>query len=496
MHSRTEIFYSHFDQSQITNFYWLFLLIIVFFVFVGNIFLITLIVCNKHLYNNSTNKIIISLCVTDIMLSLIVMPFSLYSQINHSFWNFGELACTVWLSADCQLTSTSIFHLCSISYERYLSVAKPIVYRNNVQKRICLLISFSWFISFILVTFPFFILNYDTYSKKHYHLCTLSSSTFIAYTTVITFWIPLLFMVVIGTRTILLIRKLDRSHTALRMSSWDPVSRKSLSVGKPSYMISMSRLNNSNNEIRKSTSELVLYRSFQYLNESNREPISNTQTMSNFKKEMKKNDPTSEKQMQIPVIRIIAESNPSLNQIDKEPMSKSKLSSFNLDTLSLNRSMSSPSQTSPYKTRGDRRRFSSLANLSRIVDIRKSIVGNFVSTRKEIQAQKTLSIILIVFVFSYFPLFTYLTVVSFFDVLKPNQILRDHIRSLDLDESNINNNKTINYSLVRDILAKENTTKFIFYLTTWLGYSSAALNPLLHLCLNNNFKNALLSYFK
>lgn len=162
------------------------LVIIEFFVFFGNIFLILLISCNKILYkNNNTTKIVLSLSITDLLLSILVMPFTFYSEINVSVWKLGHKVCVLWLSSDLHLTTTSIFHLCSLAYERYLSVAKPIKFRKKLQQRALILIACGWLLSFAFITLPFLILS--LLNKDHFYLenrCGFFHDIFIIYTTV------------------------------------------------------------------------------------------------------------------------------------------------------------------------------------------------------------------------------------------------------------------------------------------------------------------------
>jgi hypothetical protein len=157
--------------------------------------------------------------------------------------------------------------------------------------------------------------------------------------------------------------------------------------------------------------------------------------------------------------------------------------------------------------------------------IRNSVFKNLNSTRKELQAQKTLTIVLVFFVLSYFPLFTHITAMSFIETF--NSMLNN--ATIALNEANSSmispaqntsfltsigtNVKLSNYICL--ILVPDNQYKssfflnvfeqqdvdeskqdIIFYSFTWLAYSSAMINPVLHLLLNQNFKTALISCFK
>ncbi len=96
------------------DYYWLFLVIIGIWIFIGNFIVVLLILKYKQIFNNNTTKIILSLSVTDLCLSIFVLPFALYTQVNRSEWNLGYYTCLLWLGFDMQLTTTSIFHLVSI----------------------------------------------------------------------------------------------------------------------------------------------------------------------------------------------------------------------------------------------------------------------------------------------------------------------------------------------------------------------------------------------
>ena len=198
------------------EFYYLCLLVVEAFVLFGNLFLIVLISTNKTLYtNNNTTKIVLSLSITDLMLSILVMPFTFYAQLNNSVWRLGQNVCIMWLSSDIHLTTTSIFHLCALSYERYLSVAQPIKFRKKLEQRARNMITCGWLLSFTLVTLPFCVLSFvntNYFYKEKECECGFFLNAFIVYTTLITFWLPLVFMIFHGVKTMMMIKKIDRLH--------------------------------------------------------------------------------------------------------------------------------------------------------------------------------------------------------------------------------------------------------------------------------------------
>ena len=380
------------------EFYHLFQIVIELFVLIGNLFLIVLISANKTLYtNNNTTKIVLSLSITDLMLSILVMPFTFYLQVNNSVWNLGPRLCILWLSSDLHLTTTSIFHLCALSYERYLGVAEPIKFRKKLRQRVTLLIMSGWMLSFALVTLPFLVLSF--LNKNYFHssnVCGYNHNSFIIYTTLITFWLPLVMMIFYGVKAMRIIKKIDTMHQRKQTVKLINVTRRIMELNDLKK-----RNNNVDTEI----------------------------------------DVEREKAVE--------------NIVDKVVAPRAAVSQ----------------------------------NLSRF---RMAIKRNMVHTRKEMQAQNTLKIVLVVFVVSYFPIFTYITTTSLMDMFVPVKDSGHLIRYFNVTELHLRSSVAENdaFDLRKYVLDA------IFYLTTWIGYSSAAMNPLIHLFLNKNFKNVLISYFK
>uniref|UniRef100_A0A8I3MR10 G-protein coupled receptors family 1 profile domain-containing protein n=1 Tax=Canis lupus familiaris TaxID=9615 RepID=A0A8I3MR10_CANLF len=92
----------------------------------GNLVVIISIAHFKQL-QHPTNFLILSMATTDFLLSCVVMPFSMVRSIE-SCWYFGDLFCKVHSCCDIMLCTTSIFHLCFISVDRYYAVCDPLHY--------------------------------------------------------------------------------------------------------------------------------------------------------------------------------------------------------------------------------------------------------------------------------------------------------------------------------------------------------------------------------
>ncbi|ELK28929.1 Histamine H2 receptor [Myotis davidii] len=74
-----------------------------------------------------TNCFIVSLAITDLLLGLLVMPFSAFYQLSCR-WSFGKVFCNIYTSLDVMLCTASILNLFMISLDRYCAVTDPLRY--------------------------------------------------------------------------------------------------------------------------------------------------------------------------------------------------------------------------------------------------------------------------------------------------------------------------------------------------------------------------------
>ncbi|TEA16912.1 hypothetical protein DBR06_SOUSAS20910018, partial [Sousa chinensis] len=86
----------------------------------GNLLVITAILHFKQLHT-STKFLIASLACADFSVGVTVMPFSTVRSLE-SCWYFGESYCKFHRCFDNSLCFASLFHLCCISVDRYISL--------------------------------------------------------------------------------------------------------------------------------------------------------------------------------------------------------------------------------------------------------------------------------------------------------------------------------------------------------------------------------------
>jgi len=97
--------------------------------FIGNLAVIYVICTNTVISRHQHNLYLLSLAVSDVLLVVLVVPFSLTNELMGE-WPFGELYCRIYLSVDILLCTASIWNIFLIGLDRYVSVSYPTTYRK------------------------------------------------------------------------------------------------------------------------------------------------------------------------------------------------------------------------------------------------------------------------------------------------------------------------------------------------------------------------------
>ncbi|XP_047441330.1 histamine receptor H2a [Mugil cephalus] len=121
---------------------------------VGGNVLVCLAVCASRRLRCLTNCFIVSLAVTDLLLGLLVLPFSALAQLNDE-WPLGPVFCNFYISMDVMLCTASILTLLAISVDRYLAVTMPLRYTSIVLPwRVAVAMASVWTVSVAVSFLP------------------------------------------------------------------------------------------------------------------------------------------------------------------------------------------------------------------------------------------------------------------------------------------------------------------------------------------------------
>uniref|UniRef100_A0A7E4WD57 G_PROTEIN_RECEP_F1_2 domain-containing protein n=1 Tax=Panagrellus redivivus TaxID=6233 RepID=A0A7E4WD57_PANRE len=177
------------------------LTVIVVLVVLGNALVIAAVILRRRL-RSATGLLILSLAVADLMVGLVVLPFSIANEALNRFWIFGDTWCTVWLTVDIWMCTASIYNLVAISIDRYIAIIKPLNYPMLITKfRARCMVAAVWIVSFIICLPSFVLASTDT-SKNQDCSCTPANSgvAYIIFSASLSFYIPMAIVIFVYVR--------------------------------------------------------------------------------------------------------------------------------------------------------------------------------------------------------------------------------------------------------------------------------------------------------
>ncbi|KAJ3597357.1 hypothetical protein NHX12_000885 [Muraenolepis orangiensis] len=175
------------------NFYAVLLVLLIFCVVFGNV-LVCVAVWAERTLHTTTNYLIVSLAVSDLLLATLVMPWAVVGE-----WGFSLLHCDLLLTLDVMMCTASILNLCAISIDST---------RCSSRRRVALMISIVWFLSFAISCPLLFGLNHT--ASRDGRKCSFADPSFVVYSSVASFYVPFIVTLLVYAQICVLLRRLGR----------------------------------------------------------------------------------------------------------------------------------------------------------------------------------------------------------------------------------------------------------------------------------------------
>ncbi|KAL1283978.1 Muscarinic acetylcholine receptor [Trichinella pseudospiralis] len=121
----------------------------------GNVLVIMSFKMDKQL-QTINNYFLLSLAVADLAVGCVSIPLMTVYTASGS-WPLGYEVCQLWLNIDYLVSNTSVLNLLLISFDRYLSVTRPLTYRPRRTRVKAIVMIISTFIISLLIWPPWII---------------------------------------------------------------------------------------------------------------------------------------------------------------------------------------------------------------------------------------------------------------------------------------------------------------------------------------------------
>uniref|UniRef100_A0A3B3BZD8 D(1B) dopamine receptor n=1 Tax=Oryzias melastigma TaxID=30732 RepID=A0A3B3BZD8_ORYME len=129
------------------------LALLIIWTLLGNFTVCAAVYRYRHLRAKVTNIFIVSLALSDLLVAVLVMPWKAVAEVA-GFWPFGGF-CKTWLACDIMCSTASILNLCVISVDRYWAISNPFRYERSMNKKVAfVMIGMTWTVSVVISFVP------------------------------------------------------------------------------------------------------------------------------------------------------------------------------------------------------------------------------------------------------------------------------------------------------------------------------------------------------
>ncbi|CAL8312501.1 unnamed protein product [Merluccius merluccius] len=139
------------------NYYAMLYSLLILAIVFGNV-LVCVAVLRERSLQTTTNYLVVSLAVADLLVASLVMPWAVYLEVVGGAWLFSRLYCNVFVMLDVMMCTASILNLCAISIDRFNTQGSlnPRPSAAKVLKRLNTELKMLWGV-FLICWLPFFV---------------------------------------------------------------------------------------------------------------------------------------------------------------------------------------------------------------------------------------------------------------------------------------------------------------------------------------------------
>ncbi|XP_009880758.1 PREDICTED: D(2) dopamine receptor isoform X2 [Charadrius vociferus] len=204
---------SNADQKPQYNYYAMLLTLLIFVIVFGNV-LVCMAVSREKALQTTTNYLIVSLAVADLLVATLVMPWVVYLEVVGE-WKFSRIHCDIFVTLDVMMCTASILNLCAISIDRYTAVAMPMLYntRYSSKRRVTVMIAVVWVLSFAISCPLLFGLNNTDENE-----CIIANPAFVVYSSIVSFYVPFIVTLLVYVQIYIVLRKRRKRVNTKRSS--------------------------------------------------------------------------------------------------------------------------------------------------------------------------------------------------------------------------------------------------------------------------------------
>uniref|UniRef100_UPI0037E7A76E 5-hydroxytryptamine receptor 1D n=1 Tax=Semicossyphus pulcher TaxID=241346 RepID=UPI0037E7A76E len=165
----------------------------------SNAFVIATIFLTRKLHTPA-NFLIGSLAVTDLLVSILVMPISILYTVSKT-WSLGQIVCDIWLSSDITFCTASILHLCVIALDRYWAITDALEYsKRRTMRRAAIMVGVVWVISISISMPPLFWRQAKAHEELTECMVNTDQISYTLYSTFGAFYVPTVLLIILYGR--------------------------------------------------------------------------------------------------------------------------------------------------------------------------------------------------------------------------------------------------------------------------------------------------------